>query len=229
MLRAFNFAQQSGYGPADNQTVVPLWLRNGFIDFFTGYYLPINLEGGKDKGFEYGVTAIPISTYATISSGQVTDGNVHLVKFTTVVSGGFVPLLKESAQITYGVSGSVSSGYSDTVPMTTVLSVKISGGNIDTLKTTCLFSSGNITGIQWDTGRLFVSFSGTPTGVNFDNTSLFSSFSGHFVPPYRDYPMISGILYEIDYVDDVTHVDTFDAQDSAKISGLLVQIYYRNY
>lgn len=212
-----NFFQQSGWGVNPDGTDV--------LDFFTGLYLPQDLEGGFDVGFLWSTPGGPIQN-TTQLSGALVDANPHTASLSSQYYGRLYPLIKESGFLAMNMTGALVSYYPDYVSFQIGVTSKMSGANIESGRLSVVLSSGNIVSGSKDINNLSSQF----TGAWFYNTGgaigVSCGIRGGFASPDRGNAFLGMTLYEISYTDDDTSVVNTSAFTGIGINMNLYQIAY---
>lgn len=220
---ALNFWQATGFGTGQ-------WSKpHGWIDYFTGAYLPRNIVLGGAAGFLWPHSDTP-ATFATTFSGTAFDSNRHYATIQENWRGYFWPVIRESGFLggnNFG-SGAVIRDNLDNVGLPIVASGRFAGDNIDSgVKMGNTFSSGVWSRVDSDNGFASVRITGIANSVRLITGSLGISFHAGFTKPDSTGMGIGMILTQAIYSDTQSFQEK-DFYGTSVVTFALTQVIYQN-
>ena len=194
MPRPYNFYQGTGFGTGQ-------YAPTNYIDFFTGFYFPLDTSLGQGVGFLWPASDVEIP-YALTISGAPVDSNKQVVSLGIGIYGFISPLIQDSGRLGVSIaSGAPVQDNIDRASLTLSIRGQYSGDNVDRPNFYFLIRSGAQISGNKDITPMGLTYTGASISGNKDTASLGLRFWGQFTPPDSDAASLMMRMYDISYID----------------------------
>jgi hypothetical protein len=218
MPRPFNFYQGTGFGTGP-------YAPTNYVDFFTGFYFPLDTSLGQGVGFLWPASDVEIPYTLTVSGSPV-DSNKQIVSLGVGIYGFISPLLRESGTLGVSIiSGAPTQDNIDRVPFTLSIRGQNSGDNVDRPNFYFLIKSGAQISGNKDTTSMGLTYTGETISGSRDNVSYGLRFWGQFTPPDSDTASLMMRMYDVAYVDTNSYT-TKSGYTGIRTSFNLINVIY---